>query len=242
LVGAAASTWLFCRIHDKDFLRIADELAVPGAWVMGVGRIGNFIDGQIMGAVTESWWGVKFPDAPGFRDPVVLYDGVKNLLLIPLLLLIRRARPVRGVVFANFLFWYAFLRLFVDLFREYRVSLVEIGTGQVINISMALAGLILMVWFSRRGRHLPKPIASSAEVVLTRGGLWRRRALLVSLLSSCLIMPSDWTQDIPTRYGKRHQGLHYSKLYPRIATEPLAPQLQGLSGSPVDNPTGQTRE
>jgi len=32
---------------------------------MGMGRIGNFIDGQIVGSVTTVWWGVQFPDAPG---------------------------------------------------------------------------------------------------------------------------------------------------------------------------------
>ena len=48
---------------------------------MGMGRIGNFIDGQIVGSVTDVWWAVQFPDAPGFRHPVVLYDGAKNFLI-----------------------------------------------------------------------------------------------------------------------------------------------------------------
>jgi len=39
---------------------------------MGLGRIGNFIDGQIVGSVTGVWWAVKFPDAEGFRHPLVI--------------------------------------------------------------------------------------------------------------------------------------------------------------------------
>jgi hypothetical protein len=50
---------------------------------MGLGRIGNFIDGQIVGAITTLPWGVQFPDADGIRHPVVLYDGLKYVLLGP---------------------------------------------------------------------------------------------------------------------------------------------------------------
>ena len=74
---------------------------------MGLGRIGNFIDGQIVGAVTDVWWAVQFPDAEGFRHPVVLYDGMKNLLLMPYLLHVRRTNPTPGAVAARFVFWYA---------------------------------------------------------------------------------------------------------------------------------------
>lgn len=222
LLGAAGSTWLFCGLRGKSSLPIVDELVIPGAWVMGMGRIGNFIDGQILGASTDLWWGVQFPDAPRFRHPVVLYDGLKNLLLIPLLLLIRKNRPAPGVVFAHFLLWYAFLRLFLDLFREYRVSLFEIGTGQVINIVMSLTGLLLLIYFSRR-KHLEESTAAGAvDPIPSSSSLWIRRGILLFLLLFCLVIPSDWTQDIPARCGKRHPGMHYSILYPPISS-PAAP-------------------
>jgi len=218
LLGAVVSTWLFCRIRGKDFLPIADELVIPGAWVMGMGRLGNFIDGQILGATTGLWWGVQFPDAPGFRHPVVLYDGLKNLLLIPFLLFIRKSKPARGVVFAHFLFWYAFLRLFLDVFREYRVSFFEIGAGQVINILMSLAGLFLVFLFSR-GEALRRAEAMTLDS--KQSGLWVRRCLLAFLLFFCLTIPSDWTQDIPVRYGQRHPGLKHTFLYPPINSASL---------------------
>jgi hypothetical protein len=43
-----------------------------------------------------------------------------------------------------------------------------------------------------------------------------QRAALAAALLFCLTMPSNWTRDIPTRYGKRHPGLQYSWLYPRV--------------------------
>lgn len=221
LLGAVLSTWIFCRRRKKSFLSMADELVIPGAWFMGTGRIGNFIDGQILGAPSNAWWAVRFPDAEGFRHPVVLYDGLKNLLLIPLFLLIRKWRPVPGVLMAHFLFWYASLRLFVDAFREYRVSFLHVGTGQIINLVMALTGLFLLCWFSYGrcavgGDKRGVPTLEQSSPV-GRASLWSRQIALALLLFFCLTMPSDWTQDIPARYGERHPGLEYSVLYPRIS-------------------------
>ena len=214
LLGGTIGTALFCWIHRRPFLTIADELVIPGAFLMGVGRLGNFIDGQIVGSITSLPWGVKFPDAVGFRHPVVIYDAIKNLLLVPLLIAIRRRKPKPGVVMANFIFWYAFLRIFVDLFREYPTRLFGLATGQSLNLFMTALGLVLWVVF------WVKPLSTKPE----RGerealgeGLWWRRTVFAAILIFCLTMPSDWTQDIPRRYGKRHLGLHYSRIYPPVS-------------------------
>ncbi|MCP4470098.1 MAG: hypothetical protein GY815_05345 [Gammaproteobacteria bacterium] len=78
LLGSIVGTFLYCKLYQRSFFEIADVMVIAGAFIMGVGRIGNFIDGQIVGALTDSWWGVKFPDLEGFRHPVVLYDGLKS--------------------------------------------------------------------------------------------------------------------------------------------------------------------
>lgn len=212
LLGAAVGTWLFCRVSGRDFLTTADELVIPGAFLMGVGRIGNFIDGQIVGSVTTMPWGVQFPDAAGFRHPVVLYDGLKNLLLIPLLLAVQRRNPPRGMVLAQFFFWYAFLRFFLDVYREYPTTLLGLATGQSLNIAMTLVGLFLMLWSRRRGAQThvaPAELAGAAPTLL-------QRVAFALIILFCLTMPSDWTQDVPERYGKRHSGLRHSALYPPV--------------------------
>ena len=92
MFGGAVGAGLFALLYRKPFLLLADTLVIPAALLMGIGRLGNFIDGQIVGAVTEVWWAVQFPDADGFRHPVVLYDGAKNLLLMAYLMRVRRAK------------------------------------------------------------------------------------------------------------------------------------------------------
>lgn len=222
ILGAVGAIALFCWVFGARVLSITDLLVVPAAFILGVGRIGNFIDGQIVGSVTDIWWAVKFPDAIGFRHPVVLYDGAKNLMLIPILLYLGRRRPPGGALTGVFLFLYAFLRIFIDIFREYPTTLWGFATGQALNIIVSLIGVTLLIWSVRKGSG-DAAYARREETAAVEGGigaesaLWQR-LLFCALVLFSLTMPSDWTQDIPARYAKRHPGLTYSALYPRIDT------------------------
>lgn len=222
LAGSAVGIWLFCRMYGKPLREIADALVIPGAFFLGVGRIGNFIDGQIVGSVTDGWWGVKFPDAEGFRHPVVLYDGLKNLALIPMLIWIGRLRPIPGARAAHFVFWYAFLRLFVDLFRDYPSHRLALGTGQTLNIVMAAVGIVLIARSERRWRRGERGNGTVRSDTSDRGAgrLALKRVAFAVLLLFSLAIPGNWTQDVPARYGRRHSGLRHSTLYPVIETTP----------------------
>lgn len=218
LLGAVVSVWLFCRSWDKPFLPIADVLAIAGAYIMGVGRLGNFIDGQIAGSLTDVCWAVQFPDLEGFRHPVVLYDGLKNLLLVPVLLFIRSRRPPSGVVLGHFILWYGFLRIFVDFFREYRTDLFGLPPGQEFNVLMTLIGVTLIVRAYKTDDG--EQTCRATHEVMKQGGAasWLQRIVLGMLVTIPLIIPSDWTQDVPERYGARHEGMEHSFIYPRISS------------------------
>jgi phosphatidylglycerol:prolipoprotein diacylglycerol transferase len=224
LIGAAIATGVYAWFRKKPFLLLADALVVPGALLMGLGRIGNFIDGQIVGSVTDVWWAVKFPYADGFRHPVVLYDGAKNLLLMVYLLYVRRHNTTPGALAARFVFWYAFPRIFIDLFRDYPTHRLALGTGQTLNIAMAALGLVLLVRsrLRRLGRLKPTrpaaPLAAGGDVAAS----WVTRAAFAGILVLCLTIPSNWTQNVPVRYGARHPHLVHSWFYRDIAWTPPA--------------------
>ena len=230
LIGAAAGAWLFAVIFRKPFLKLADALVIPGAFLMGVGRIGNFIDGQIVGSLTDVPWAVLFPYAAGFRHPVVLYDGAKNLILVPYLLRVRRVNTTPGATAARFVFWYAFPRIFIDLFRDYPTHRLALGTGQTLNLIMAALGVVLLIRsrLRRLGRLKPRTAGAGSDVP---AGDSRAHPLLpvafAALLLFCTTIPSNWTQDVPDHYGSRHAGLRHSRLYPHIDTAPAPRPIKG---------------
>jgi len=220
LLGSTIGLILFCRLNRRSFLEVGDVLAIAAAFVMGFGRLGNFIDGQIVGSLTEMPWGVKFPDLDGYRHPVVLYDGFKNLLLVPLLLLIRRTRPPVGALVAHFILWYGFLRIFVDFFREYRSSMYGLPPGQEFNLLMTVIGAGMLLWLYRKARRAgaagSPPAVATRDATGAESGLWIKRLVFILLLMLPTIIPSDWTQDVPTRYGDRHPGITHSAIYPQV--------------------------
>lgn len=214
IFGGATGVALFCWKNKVPFRPILDVLAIAACFILGCGRIGNFIDGQIHGSLTDVWWAVKFPEVEGFRHPVVLYDGLKNFLLIPILLWIRKRGVPDGRIAALFVFLYAALRIPIDTFRDYPISMWGFPTGQTLNFLMVLVGIIMLTVNYIRNRN--KPVESDTKVIVETDVGWRKWAFII-LLFIPLVIPSDATRDIPVRYGKRHPGLEHSVLYPPIA-------------------------
>lgn len=217
ILGAAAGVALFCYLYNAPVRRILDLLAISAAIILGFGRIGNFIDGQIYGSLTDLPWGVQFPGVDGFRHPVVLYDGLKNFLLVPLLLWIRSRGVPPGRIAVLFLILYAGLRIPIDLLREYPTSMWGLPNGQMLNILMVLMGAVLLVINIYRARS--KPDVEFVAEPGPEGNIALRRIGLAAVCLLPLVIPSDATRDVPATYGDRHPGLEHSWTYPKIAAE-----------------------
>jgi len=189
MLGGTIGAFVFTRLRRKPFLVTADELTVPAAFLMGVGRIGNFIEGGVVGSVASVPWGVVFPGVEGPRHPVALYDGAKNLLLVPILMLVLRRWPAgRGVATGAFL--YAGLRFLIDFFRDYEGGWLGIGQGQYFNLIMAAIGLMVLIWSLRRkAETIARPAVTAP----------RRASLGLTILFAFLCLyplgiPTSWTR------------------------------------------------
>ena len=212
LLGGVGAIFLFCRLRGKSFLRVADEVVISAAFLLAMGRIGNFINGQICGTVTHAWWGVKFPNVDGFRHPVTLYESLKNLLIIPMLLVVRRRSPPgRGMMAAHFVFWYGFLRIFTDLCRDHGAELFGIGRNQYFNAFMAVFGLVLIGILAkrtlRRGVEHPAQQAATEKAPSSDPGKspsscqnipasWLQRVAFTLIVLFCLVVRSAWTPEV----------------------------------------------
>jgi hypothetical protein len=134
--------------------------------------------------------------------------------------LIKRTRPPRGVIVAHFILWYGFLRIFVDFFREYRTDLLGFPPGQEFNLFMTIAGAGMLAGFYRKKKSAEHIVSPTSSFIVSSNadaaGIWYKRIVFALILIAPTIIPGDWTHDIPARYGKRHPGLSYSSLYPKI--------------------------
>jgi phosphatidylglycerol---prolipoprotein diacylglyceryl transferase len=207
LLGAVVGTLVFCRLRGKSFLAIADEVVIPGAVLMALGRVGNHINGEVYGSISGVAWAMEFPYAEGCRHPVALYDGIKNLLLVPILLgvrsisLRRNGYPPRGLLLGCFVLWYGLLRVLVDVFRVYDSYWLGVGRGQYFNLIMAAAGLCIVVIAARRRAKKSAPVEQETR---TRDpALWVKRVAFYALVALCLTIPSGWTQQVLEDFEER---------------------------------------
>jgi len=218
ILGGAIGVTLFCLLYRIPFRPIFDVLAIAAAIILGFGRIGNFLDGQIHGSLTDLPWGVQFPNVEGVRHPVVLYDGLKNFLLVPLLVWLRSFDLPPGRLAAVFVILYSGFRIPIDLLREYPITTWGLPTGQTLNGIMLTFGVIFLlvnIYRSRRGRSFEP---SETVVCDVKKSVFRPLAF-AALCILPLVIPSDATRDIPDSYGKRHEGLKHSWMYPPIAND-----------------------
>lgn len=125
VVGMCLSTYLFARKNNLNFFQLADCLAVAGSPGLFFGRMGNFINGELYGRVTDSWAGIVFPGGGPFpRHPSQLYEGFsEGILLFLILFYLHRKQRIYGVVSAVFLLGYGTFRFIVEFFREPDVQL-----------------------------------------------------------------------------------------------------------------------
>jgi phosphatidylglycerol:prolipoprotein diacylglycerol transferase len=155
LLGVLAAMVIAARRSGVDWLRLMDFIAPlipPG---IAAGRLGNFINAELPGRVTDLPWGMVFPGTDGApRHPSQLYqfalEGVA--LFIFLWWFSSKPRP-RGQVSAMFLLGYGVLRFTAEFAREPDafIGYLALGLtmGQWLCLAMILAGAALLAW-SRR--------------------------------------------------------------------------------------------
>ena len=157
-MGVLLAMWLYGRGQGLRFFVVMDFVAPLVPIGLGAGRVGNFINQELVGRVTDVPWGVVFPAVQDglTRHPSQLYQaGLEGLSLFLLLWVFSsRSRP-RMAVSALFLLGYGVFRFAVEFVREPDVSTGNQGfvafdwmtMGQALSLPMILVG-ICMLWFA----------------------------------------------------------------------------------------------
>ncbi|HVL34272.1 MAG TPA: prolipoprotein diacylglyceryl transferase [Burkholderiales bacterium] len=155
LLGVMAAIAFTAWRHRIDFLRLADFVVPLCPLGIAAGRLGNFINGELYGRVTDVPWGMVFAGAgPLPRHPSQLYQfALEGAALFALVWWFSSRPRARGAVSGVFLMGYGAFRFVAEFFREPDafLGLLALGLtmGQWLCLPMIAAGLALFVW-SRR--------------------------------------------------------------------------------------------
>jgi phosphatidylglycerol:prolipoprotein diacylglycerol transferase len=155
LLGVLLASWLWSRQHRLHFMDTMDFVAPLVPLGIAAGRMGNFINGELWGRVTDLPWGMAFRGAGDLpRHPSQLYQFAGEGLALFVILWWFSSRPRRkGEVSALFLIGYGVLRFLAEFAREPDAFLGYLAfgltMGQWLCLPMILAGLALWAW-SRR--------------------------------------------------------------------------------------------
>ncbi|WP_026362241.1 prolipoprotein diacylglyceryl transferase [Geopsychrobacter electrodiphilus] len=156
LLGVVTAMLIFCRKQKLPVLNLGDVVVAAAPIGLGLGRIGNFINGELWGRTTDVPWGMVFPYAGDLpRHPSQLYEMLlEGVLLFFILWLLHRLKTPIGVPFFSFFLLYGVFRFGVEFVREPDVQLGYLWggatMGQILSLPMILFGLVGLLWVHRR--------------------------------------------------------------------------------------------
>lgn len=157
-LGVIIAAFWFCHREKLDPLRFGDRIAPVVPIGLGLGRMANFVNGELWGRVSDVPWAMVFPTGgPEPRHPSQLYQAGMEGLALFLLLLWLAGKPAvlarRGYLTGAFVAGYGVARLVGEHFRQPDAHLgflaFGLTMGQILSLPMVVVGVWLM-WRSRR--------------------------------------------------------------------------------------------
>lgn len=180
LLGVVAAGWWWSRSQRLHFFDVADFIAPLAPLGLGLGRVGNYIGGELWGKFTDAGWGVLFPRAPEFagwssgqlqaqfasgtlerfaRHPSQLYQALlEGVAMFCILWWFSRKPRRRYAVSGLFMLLYGTFRFLVEFVRvpDAQLGYLAFGwltMGQVLSLPLIALGLFWL-WLSRRSPTL----------------------------------------------------------------------------------------
>ena len=152
LLGVLAAFWYFARARKKSFLEVSDFVAPLIPQGLFFGRLGNFINGELWGKVSDAPWAMVFPGGgPEPRHPSQLYEALLEGLALFIIVWVYSDKPRKpGAVSGLFAVGYGAFRFLVEFVRvpDAQLGYLAFGwltMGQALCVPLILVGLWLML-------------------------------------------------------------------------------------------------
>jgi phosphatidylglycerol:prolipoprotein diacylglycerol transferase len=161
-LGCVAAVVLFAWWRGISILSLGDVTCAVGPIGLFLGRLANFINGELWGRPTDAPWGMVFPTGgPEPRHPSQLYEAaLEGLVLLAILAMLVRGGALRrpGMITGAFAVGYGFARSFCELFRQPDPQLGflwgGLTMGMLLSVPLILAGIAFIAVAMRRSPEI----------------------------------------------------------------------------------------
>jgi len=162
LLGVVISTFLFSKKTRANFFKFTDIISCVAPIGILLGRIANFINGELYGKITTLPWGIIFPNGGNFsRHPSQIYEaileGIILFLIINYLALKKELLYKSGYISGFFLIFYSILRIFSEIFREPDIHLGLIfnyfSMGTLLSLLTIVIGLFIILFIKKNEQN-----------------------------------------------------------------------------------------
>lgn len=162
LLGTVVAAMVFVRKKKIPFWNLADAMAIATPIGLAMGRLGNFINGELYGRVSYVPWAIIFKEGgPEPRHPSQLYElFLEGFFLLAALLIVKKRSKQDGAIAATFLIGYGLIRFFVEYFREPDAHIgylfLGLSMGQILSLVMVFVS-VLTAFYVLKWRHGARP-------------------------------------------------------------------------------------
>jgi len=144
VIGMFLVALYYSKKHKIPFYNIADLFVIPIALGSAFVRLGNFINGELVGKITNSFLGIKFNGYEVLRHPIQLYQVFSNLILFSILWNVKKIKNRKpGLIFWTFMMLFSVFRFFIEFLRDLPAGYGHIMFG--LNVAQIASVIIFLI-------------------------------------------------------------------------------------------------
>lgn len=152
LIGAIIAGFIFCKRNNVSPLKMADITVVPAALALAFGRLGNFINGELVGVVWEGPGCVDYSNNPHLQNPPQdcrfpsqIAESLKNVVIFASLWFLKGRSLPTGFLFWTFITLYGAFRFLIEFVRVPDFEIGWLSMGQVLCLIMIITGITMLI-------------------------------------------------------------------------------------------------
>lgn len=150
LIGGVITGYVFCKIKNINFAKLADTVIIGMPLAQAIGRWGNFINKEAHGGPTDLPWAIL---VDGVKvHPTFLYESIWNIGVFIFLWLFRKKKQYEGQIIVYYAILYSLGRFFIEGLRTDSLMFGPIRMAQAVSLTGLIGGIILHIYLSNKNK------------------------------------------------------------------------------------------